>query len=228
MIFDILRKVRGEFYQAKPKEISDERAVHFLNILDKGLGHKKSFDTQKPISAGGEPFPWFTYPAIEYLKQLDFRDLIILEWGIGNSTKFFASRCKEIYTIEHNENWFTLIKEELPSNAKPILVTEEDYVLMAVKTNQKFDLIIIDGIKRDECIKAAKQLLKQSGIIIFDNSDRNPELCEILRNQHFLQVDFHGFGPINLYSWTTTIFFSRESNIQPISIQPLIPAGGGY
>lgn len=45
------------------------------------------------------------------------------------------------------------------------------------------------------------------GMIIFDNSDWYPRSIEFLRNNlNWIEVDFHGFGPINDYSWTTTIF----------------------
>jgi hypothetical protein len=32
-----------------------------------------------------------------------------------------------------------------------------------------------------------------------------------------IQVDFFGFGPINDYTWTTSIFFSRDFDFKPIN-----------
>jgi len=32
-----------------------------------------------------------------------------------------------------------------------------------------------------------------------------------------IEVDFHGFGPINAYTWTTSIFISRNFNFKPIN-----------
>jgi hypothetical protein len=180
------------------------------------------------VDANGEPMPWFTYPAIEYLKQLDLTDLVILEWGVGNSTRFFASRCKEMFSVEHDKVWFDSIAEKLPPNARAVLTVPEEYDKIPLQQNRKFDVIIVDGIKRAECIKAAVQLFSERGMIIFDNSDRNPELCEYLRNNNLIEVDFHGLGPINAYAWTTSIFFSGSCTVQPLSFQPLIPAGGGF
>jgi len=47
-------------------------------------------------------------------------------------------------------------------------------------------------------------------MVIFDNSDWYPKTIEFLRNTlDWIEVDFHGFGPINDYTWTTTIFINR-------------------
>ena len=225
----ILKRIKGKLTGSNviaPQP--DFRMDALKNILDNGLGHKKSFELQKPVDNGGNPLPWFTYPAIEYIKQLDLRKLAILEWGIGNSSLFFAARCNEIVSVEHNKEWFDLISGSMPSNAHAIFATEDEYDVIPLQQNRKFDIIIVDGIKRADCINVAIKLMEENGIIIFDNSDRNPDLCEILRNQNLLQIDFHGFGPINPYAWTTSLFFSRSNTLKPLSVQPLIPAGGGY
>lgn len=201
---------------------------NFIRILDEGLGNKKSYMAQKPINASGEPIPWFTYPSIEYLSQLDLSEMTILEWGIGNSTLFFSKRCKEIISIEHNNDWYNLITQQLPINSKGYLVSEIEYAKYPILLNQKFDVIIVDGINRFECLKTAIELLKRDGFIIFDNSDRNPEFCDFLRKQNLIQIDFHGFGPIVNFTTTTSIFLTRTVNLKPLSFQPLIPIGGGY
>lgn len=229
----IIRKVLNKIYSAPTVKYvniyeNDSRVSAILKILDEGYGHKKSFDLQKPVDSFGEPLPWFTYPAIEFLKQLNLSNMSVLEWGMGNSTLFFAPRVNEILSIEHNKEWFELIGTNLPKNATAILATQSEYSSHHILNNKKFDLIIVDGIHRKDCLETATRFLKDNGLIIFDNSDRNPELCEILRNKNFIENDFHGFGPINPYTWTTSFFFSKNCTIKPISVQPLIPIGGGY
>ena len=225
---DILRKIKRKLLKPAPVPKADWRTSEIMNILDKGHGHSRSVIEKKPVDAEGRPLPWFTYPAIEYLSQLDLSNYKILEWGIGNSSLFFSARCKEIFSIEHNEEWFSLIKNNLPANAHPFLVTEDEYLQKPKELNTRFDLIIVDGIQREGCLNMALEILADNGIIIFDNSDRNPELCEKLRAQNMLQVDFHGFGPINFYTWTTSVFFRRENRVTPLANQPVISKGGGY
>lgn len=201
---------------------------NFIKILNEGFGNKKSFLAKKSINASGEPIPWFTYPSIEYLSQLDLREKSILEWGVGNSTIFFSKRSKEIISIEHNKDWFDLITPQLPINSKGYLVSETEYAKYPLLLKEEFDIIIVDGIDRFECLQTSIKVLKSDGFIIFDNSDRNPEYCEFLRKQNLIQIDFHGFGPIVNFTTTTSIFLTRTVNLKPLSFQPVIPIGGGY
>lgn len=198
-----------------------------ITILNK-LGQGRSIVEKKSVDAIGNPIPWFTYPAIEYLSQLDFSKHAVLEWGCGNSTLFFSKRCQSITSIEHNKDWYQKIKKSLPTNAQLIFAEEDKYATTPFNLNSLFDLIIVDGIKRFECLKSAVKLIEKTGVIIFDNSDRNPEYCEFLQDMGFLQIDFHGFGPINYYTWTTSIFVRRIFKLKPKTIQPVVPFGGGY
>jgi len=49
----------------------------------------------------------------------------------------------------------------------------------------------------------------------------------MLREHNLIQVDFSGFGPCNNYTWTTSLFFSRNFNFKTSCFnQPLQPIGG--
>lgn len=50
--------------------------------------------------------------------------------------------------------------------------------------NEYFDLILIDGRVRMNCLKNATPKLKVGGVLIFDNSDRY-ELSELERSNRF-------------------------------------------
>src|SRR5215218_1655637 len=65
--------------------------------------------------------PWFTYPAIEALKNWDLADKRVFEYGSGYSTLFWASRAKEVVSVEHNRDWYEKIAGLAPSNARVIL-----------------------------------------------------------------------------------------------------------
>ena len=44
-------------------------------------------------------------------------------------------------------------------------------------------------------------------MLILDNSDWYPNSVAFLQeNLRWIQIDFHGFGPIDNYTWTTSIF----------------------
>lgn len=197
-------------------------------ILEIDYGHYRSFREKKSINEQNQALPWFTYPALDYLDQLDLQSLTMLEWGSGNSSLFFAGRVSKLCSIEHDWEWFNQIKALNLSNQELLHVEQERYAEAACGFNTVFDVILIDGIERLACSKIAVSLLSRRGIIILDNSDRHPDIAEEFRKRDFIEVDFHGFGPINSYTWTTSIFFSRGCTIQPTARQPKVPIGGGY
>jgi predicted O-methyltransferase YrrM len=204
-------------------------AIHHLGfIYDKYYGHSKSRMLQKPVDATGDFLPWFTYPAIEYLSQLDLRTKKVLEWGSGYSSVFFAKRSYKVISIEHSADWYTEVKNFEMPNHKIIIADEMEYVEAAVNLDEVFDVIVIDGIKRAECARVAPMLLSSNGLIVFDNADRDPMICKALRENDYIQVDMHGAGPINNYTWTTSLFFTRKFDFLPLLNQPVIPLGGGF
>lgn len=196
-------------------------------LLEFNYGHLESKKVQMAIDANNEPIPWFTYPAIDYLKQLDLSSKIMLEWGAGNSSRFFSKKVKELYSIEHDREWYDLVKKYQIQN-QTLIHDEIEYPNRPSTLNISFDIILIDGIRREDCSTEALNLISEQGLIILDNSDRHPDIAECFRENGFIQVDFHGFGPINDYTWTTSIFMDRQINLKPLSIQPTIPIGGGY
>ena len=72
-------------------------------LLEIGYGHLNSQRSKSCVNGNGEPIPWFTYPSIEYLNQLDLSGKTMLEWGAGNSSIFFSKRVKELISIENDE-----------------------------------------------------------------------------------------------------------------------------
>lgn len=226
MVRKLIKRIfkKAGYILIKEKNLSNR----VCNILFEKYGLLKSIHSGQCIDNDGNPIPWFTYPAIDYLKQLNLADKTLLEWGSGNSTIFFASRVKEALSIEHSESWYNKLVQIARPNQHLVLANETNYISKVLEINKKFDIIIIDGINREKCIEIAPIILNNGGLIIFDNSDRHPDLCKIMREKSLLQVDMHGFGPINEYTWTTSFFFHRDFNFEPLKDQPQIPIGGGY
>jgi hypothetical protein len=201
------------------------------NVIDIFLnqyGNEISFKTKTVIDAKSNPIPWFTYPAIEYLNQLNLKDYSVFEWGAGNSSLYFGNNARIVNSVEHNKEWYDLIKHRVTGNNKIYLEIGDRYCNKPLEYSEKFDVIVIDGILREECINPAIRSHNQKGFIILDNSERYPDLSEIIRNSGYLQIDFHGFGPVNRYTWTTSFYFKSDLKLPIKTIQPCIPIGGGY
>src|SRR5262245_31531933 len=74
-------------------------------ILWFSYGHLKSVRAGRSVDAAGRPIPWYTYPAIEYLRQLDLSEKTVFEYGSGNSTLFWAECAARVVTVEDDERW---------------------------------------------------------------------------------------------------------------------------
>ncbi len=206
-----LRKIAG--YVAA---VGGGRVLWVLDTLEGEHGHALSFTEQKPVNKNNEPIPWYSYPSIEYLSNLDFRQKTIFEYGSGNSSAFWAQRCRQILSVEDNAEWHKIVSASLQSNQRLLLVTERELYIAAVSQSEvRPDVIIVDGSHRFACAEAARQALAPGGMIILDNSDWHPKTAAMLRGSGLIQVDFTGFNPINYYVTTTSVFLRRDIEIVP-------------
>ena len=116
------------------------------------------------------------------------KDMEVLEWGSGSSTKAISKRVKDVVTIEHDRAYFKLIESENLPNVKAYHVMPNsiekrgndgtldnyrDYINLPKVFKRKFDLIFIDGRARVECAKVAVELLELNGVILIHDY-RNP------------------------------------------------------
>ncbi len=179
-------------------------------VFKGGHGHWRSARLHRPIDAQGEPLPWFTYPAIEFIRQFDLKSKRVFEYGAGNSTLFWSARCAAVVSVESDREWHRHLAARIGPNVRLALVPDPPaYVATLEQERQPFDVIVIDGLERLACSRVAAPRLANGGLIILDNADWHPGSATVLRDAGLLQVDMTGFGPVNGYSWTTSFFFHR-------------------
>lgn len=192
-------------------------------IISTQLGWRKSFEAGKPIDGEGKPIPWYTYPAIEFIRSLELSTCRVFEYGCGNSSLFWSARVAEVCAVESDLNWANIVREFKISNLTIISAqNKNDYIHAPFAGTQKFDIVIIDGKYRRECVLPAIKVASEAGIIIFDNSDWYPDACTTLRNNGWFQVDFSGLGPINPYQWTTSVFLRGNVDLKKSTTHKLI------
>lgn len=123
--------------------------------------------------------------------------LNVLEWGSGNSTIHFSKFLKEKsigfkwVAVEHFLPWHNkvvdLIKEhdlvadveyflKNPTDEPDKVIQEtlhlSEYVNFPTTLNRRFNLIIVDGRKRKECLRVASTILAPSGTVILHDAER--------------------------------------------------------
>lgn len=209
-----------------------EKFKIFIDTWEKEFGIARTLEEQISVDRDGNPIPWYTYPAIEYLTQFDYADRQIFEFGCGNSSKFWAARAGSVVSVEDNPQWFARWQRELTAPNQRVLLRSEDeaYENAILENNTQYDVIIIDGKRRAPCCQTALQRLAPGGIIILDDSDRvntSDEYRQAIKTlcaAGLLQVDFYGFCPMNSRAKATSLFFSRNFNFQ--SRFPVQPTNG--
>jgi hypothetical protein len=179
-------------------------------------GWINSFKKGMPLDKDHNPIPWFTYSAIEFLSERLNKTMKVFEFGSGNSTLFFASRVSSVESVEHDRNWYEKMSKQSPSNSKIIYASAdqlESYLNPLKTNNQKFDIIIVDGIYRNECLSNSIRYLSEKGVIILDDSERDDyaEGIKYLLNNGFKQINFSGIAPSIFFRKCTTVFY-RSGN----------------
>lgn len=195
------------------------KAMRVLQTLMVRRAQWQSIRTGLPVDAQGRPIPWITYPALDYLSQLDFSQSSVLEYGGGQSSLWWAERAESVTTVEGEGEWAATLRRCAPANLTIIGPVEAPaYAQAPLGSGQTYHVIIIDGLMRFDSAKASLPFLAPGGFLLLDNADWHPHVCAWLRAQGLVEIDFHGFGPVNDYTWCTSLFMRAHS---------ILPHSGG-
>lgn len=208
---NVLELPRGEMYLATCN-----------HILRSQYGFVRSAEEQRPVDVRGRPIPLYTYPAIEFLDQFDYRDKSVFEYGAGSSTLYWMERARRVVSIENDPAWFDQLKSVMRSNVELCLAQGDQFPYCIERYQERFDVIVIDGAGyRYDCAVLAVECLAEGGMVILDNADWYPNCAGLLRHAGLLQVDLSGFKPTESHTSTTSLFFDRRfdfparSNVRP-------------
>jgi len=168
--------------------------------------------------AFGEPLPWWSYSCTTFLDQVVAPSAKILEFGSGGSTLWWLGRECEVTSLESSVEWAEEVRERAGSRVEKLAIhvcdLDDNPLLMPILSGAEFDVIVVDHSgDRVAAVSMSQEYLAPGGMIILDNSDR-PEYepaLRLLAKAGFSQVDFHGLGPINAFSSTTSVFVKGAS-----------------
>lgn len=190
-------------------------------------GHSASASGKLPIAQDGSPVPWYSYPFLDFLADVDVSGWNVLEFGSGQSTLYWAARARRILAYEHNAQWLETLRPKLPAHAE-IRLFEGEATLATLETlDWKPSLVVIDGCKRLACAKASLRVFGRHPLYVLENSDWLPKTAAFLREQGLAEIRFKGFGPVNGYAWCTSLLVCEESlsRLEAISAKCEVPGG---
>lgn len=187
---------------------------HSQYLVD--IGWINSFKSKSPVDKNNNPIPWVTYPFIDFITPRLNKNMVIFEFGSGNSTLFYSERVKKVIAVEHNIEWYEKLKSSLHSNVEMIhkeLDSHNNYSNSILGVNEKFDIVFIDGEERNECMKISVEAVKENGVIVLDDSEREEytEGIEYLLSKSFKRIDFWGISPGYLNRKATTVFYKANN-----------------
>lgn len=217
-------EMTGTAMKFKGVKLSMEE-LHLSYLFDKlrnNFGFLESAKNEMPVNGDGETMPMYTYPCYEYLNSMDWEGADVFEYGTGFSTVWWKNHGANLYGVEHNKNWY----EKINSKELGYITLEnniDNYPTTINIFDKQFDVIVIDGIARYECVEPAVSNLKPGGIVIFDNSDWHSNTKELLDTKDLIPIHFHGFKPTHVDSQTTSVYMHKEFSRKAKSI---IPMGG--
>ena len=141
--------------------------------------------------------PWWTFEAGERVDLFlaSRPHARVFEWGSGASTVWLSRRAGSVTSVEHDAGWARQVEPLLPGHARlhvvePVPATGAphqqlsvksgfegldfaDYVAALDDTSGLFDLVVVDGRARNACFHRAVTRLAPSGVLVFDNVDRD-------------------------------------------------------
>lgn len=196
--------------------------------LAREYGQWRTIRDWDSVDSNGEPIPWYTYPATEFLSHINFSRFKVFEYGSGNSTLWWSKRAKQVTSVEDHDIWFRRINSKIAADSNNNITYRlekggQQYFSMATS---EYDIFLVDGSHRRECLEHIVTL--GGGVmLVLDNSDWYPKSVRFIKEKlGWMQVDFHGFGPINNYTWTTSIFINPALHQELTYHTPLKSACG--
>lgn len=200
-----ISKMKNKIINSKPyRFLVNILRIPYIYLLQRGHIARNGWLS---TDIDGNFIPWISYPAADFLDNIDTEQYSVFEYGSGSSTLWWANKAKTVISVEMNEEWYAYLRPKLPENSSVHLcVSGSEYPLYINRFNCFFDIIIVDGAERYKSAVAAVLKLSEGGIIILDNADWYPNTSKMLRREGFIQLDFYGFSPINSFPECTSIF----------------------
>lgn len=133
--------------------------------------------------------PWWPYGMANYVNSILPPEPCVFEYGGGGSSIWLADRGAVLTIIEHDQNWVLQLRRALPRNADVTFIPPQeigvigsaahnayfDSYVQAIDNypDESFDLVVIDGRARVDCVTHARSKVKRGGLLLLDDSDRS-------------------------------------------------------
>ena len=120
-----------------------------------------------PCRPDGTIVPWMNYSTIHFFRKNGCKKISkLFEFGSGYSYPVLCQPGTQRNSVESDKHWFKTVKGSVPDNVQLIFQADEqddNYCRSAIQTGQRYDVIIIDGKDRVNCLKQSLPALTDRG-----------------------------------------------------------------
>jgi len=156
------------------------------------------------------------YAIVHFLEERLHKNHALFEFGSGYSTLFYADRVASVESVENSAYWYEQMNAQVPANANVTLVPADidgDYCRSILNLNKTYDVVIIDGRDRANCLLQSLTKLSPKGVVILDDSSREryKPLIAIALEHGFRFLHFEGLKPTATGLHRSTLFYRSEN-----------------
>ena len=166
-----------------------------------------------PVDGAGRPLPSFTHPATEFVETHLRSAWRVHVWGDPAVATWWAGRVNAVRVVTETQGPEMNYGPNVTIARIPV---GRDYS-GSVGTDGPFDVAVIGGEDLDGCAKATLGHVRDTGIVIVENSDR--QACavaiEMFAALGWRRIDFWGLLPGYLFRGCTTVLFKDERYLNP-------------
>jgi hypothetical protein len=157
--------------------------------------------------------PWWNDRAIRYFTQQLRPGDQVFEWGSGASTVWLVARDAKVTSIEHDPDWVSKVRVRCPAaDVRAVPDNARDYVGAIDEFGDgSFDVVIVDGIYRTECLHRGASKVRPGGLLVLDDTDQR-KLRRLKKSslKEWNKMSFAGFKASKDVRETT--FFRRPAS----------------
>lgn len=85
------------------------------------MGWLLSAEKEISVDQHGQPTPWWTLPAIEFMNSIVSNHWRVFEYGCGHSTLWWQQKVNQVIGVDHDPAWVQKIKPQLVERNKALL-----------------------------------------------------------------------------------------------------------
>lgn len=172
---------------------------------------RSMYQRRRPLSYA---LPWLTFDATREISRRLSPGARVFEFGSGHSTPFWAQLGATVYSVEDHPDWFGLVKQRLAAHPGAHVYLEPEqagYLARIEQVGGLFDMVLVDGSYRKECLAPAIRYLKPGGLLVVDNTDWHWfDDVDMHVPKHWQRLTFNGWAPFIGHRSETSIWICDQ------------------